>query len=145
MQYNRQILTGTWHPRQNLKFILGTYIYDPLSQEKAGIKVNFLVHLQSFISTIFFTSKIVRPLANSFPLFKWHKRLLVDIFFTHRLSKSLAFCVFASINFEPWMGPQDSYIKTVAQTLKLLFQVRSSSEHFNITRGGQLIGNSTEN
>ena len=29
------------------------------------------------------------------------KRLLVDIFFTRRLSKSLAFCEFASVNFEP--------------------------------------------
>ena len=27
--------------------------------------------------------------------------LLVDIFFTRRLSKSLAFCEFASVNFEP--------------------------------------------
>ena len=31
-----------------------------------------------------------------------HKRLPVDIFLTHRLSKSLAFCEFASINFERW-------------------------------------------
>ena len=30
------------------------------------------------------------------------KRLLVDIFFTRRLPKSLAFCEFASVNFEPW-------------------------------------------
>ena len=30
------------------------------------------------------------------------KRLLVDIFLTRRLLKSLAFCEFASINFEPW-------------------------------------------
>ena len=29
------------------------------------------------------------------------KRLLVDIFFTRRLSKSLAVCEFASVNFEP--------------------------------------------
>ena len=50
------------------------------------------------------------------------KRLLVDIFFTHRLSKSLAFCEFTSVNFMPWRGPQDSYIKTV-EILKLLFQV----------------------
>ena len=72
------------------------------------------------------------------------KRLLVDIFFTHRLSKSLAFCEFTSVNFVPWKGPHDSYIKT-EEILKLLFQVYSSSEHFNITRRGQLIGNSTEN
>ena len=30
------------------------------------------------------------------------KRLLVDIFLTRRLLKSLAFCEFASVNFEPW-------------------------------------------
>ena len=29
------------------------------------------------------------------------KRLLMDIFLTRRLSKSLAFCEFASVNFEP--------------------------------------------
>ena len=50
------------------------------------------------------------------------KRLLVDIFFIHILSKSLAFCEFTSVNFVPWRGPQDSYIKTV-EILKLLFQV----------------------
>ena len=32
------------------------------------------------------------------------KRLLVDVFLTRRLSKSLAFCEFASVNFEPWAG-----------------------------------------
>ena len=72
------------------------------------------------------------------------KRLLVDIFFTRRLSKSLASCEFTSVNFVPWKGPHDSYIKT-EEILKLLFQVCSSSEHFNITRRGQLIGNGTEN
>ena len=30
------------------------------------------------------------------------KHLLVDIFLTRSSSKSLAFCEFASINFEPW-------------------------------------------
>ena len=30
------------------------------------------------------------------------ERLLVDIFLTRRLSKSLAFCEFASFDFEPW-------------------------------------------
>jgi len=33
------------------------------------------------------------------------KRLLVDIFLTSRLSKSLAFCEFANVNFEPWAKP----------------------------------------
>ena len=31
------------------------------------------------------------------------KRLLMDIFLTRRLSKSLAFCEFASVDFEPWV------------------------------------------
>ena len=34
------------------------------------------------------------------------KRLLVDIFLTRRLSKSLAFCEFASVNFEPCINPR---------------------------------------
>ena len=32
------------------------------------------------------------------------RRLLVDIFLTRSLSKSIAFCEFASVNFEPWGG-----------------------------------------
>lgn len=51
----------------------------------------------------------------------------MDIFFTHILSKSLAFCEFSSVNFEPWKGPQDSYIKTV-EILKLLF-IRTFQYH----------------
>ena len=35
------------------------------------------------------------------------KRLLVDIFFTRRLPKSLAFCEFASVNFEPCRNSLD--------------------------------------
>ena len=62
-----------------------------------GLEVNFSVHLQIFAGKIF-------PLATSettskffpFALDKWmtltHKCLLVDISFTCRLSKSLAFC-----------------------------------------------------
>ena len=38
------------------------------------------------------------------------KRLLVNIFLTHRLSKSLAFCEFASINFEPWNSTCNGYM-----------------------------------
>ena len=30
----------------------------------------------------------------------------MDIFLTRRLSKSLAFCEFASVNFEPWVRPK---------------------------------------
>ena len=50
----------------------------------------------------------MRPQANLFH-FVWEtwiiltrNRLLVDIFLARRLSKSLAFCEFASVNFEPW-------------------------------------------
>ena len=32
------------------------------------------------------------------------KRLQVDIFLTRRLSKELAFCEFASVNFVSWVG-----------------------------------------
>lgn len=32
------------------------------------------------------------------------ERLLVDIFVTRSLLKSLAFCEFASVNFETWIG-----------------------------------------
>ena len=34
-----------------------------------GLEINFLVHLQSLASTIFSTSKVVRPLTNSFQMF----------------------------------------------------------------------------
>ena len=37
-----------------------------------GLKVKFLVHLQSFASKIFSTSKLVRPLVNSFQMFERH-------------------------------------------------------------------------
>ena len=37
-----------------------------------GLEVNFSVHLQIFASKIFSTSKLVRPLANSFPLLWRH-------------------------------------------------------------------------
>ena len=50
----------------------------------AGLEVNFLVHLQSSASMILSTSKLVRQVANFFPLFGRHgwltrERLLVDI------------------------------------------------------------------
>ena len=79
--------------------------------EFPGLEVNFLVNLQSFSSTskIFFSSKMRRPLANSFQMFGrhlqmivTHKPLLVAIFLTRRLSKLLAFWEFASDNFERW-------------------------------------------
>ena len=37
-----------------------------------GFKVNFSIHLQSSASKIFSTSKLVRPLANSFQMFGRH-------------------------------------------------------------------------
>ena len=43
---------------------------DPLSQEKAGIKVNVLVHLQSFTSTIFFRQQTGETTSKFFP-FVW--------------------------------------------------------------------------
>ena len=36
----------------------------------SGLKVNFLIHLQSFARKNFSTSKLVRPLANSFQMFE---------------------------------------------------------------------------
>ena len=53
-----------------LKFRPGTYIYDPLSQEKAGIKVNVLVHLQSLTSKIFFRQQTGETTSKFFP-FVW--------------------------------------------------------------------------
>ena len=63
--------------------------------EVSGLKINFSVHMQSFASEIlfFFTSKPVRPLANSFlgDIDGSNSQMFaVDIFLTRRLSKSLA-------------------------------------------------------
>ena len=73
----------------------------------SGLEVIFLVHLQSFASNIFFRKQTGETTSKLFP-FVWEtwiiltrNRLLVDIFLTRRLSKSLAFCEFASVNFEP--------------------------------------------
>ena len=72
-----------------------------------GLKVNFLVDLQSFASKIFFHWE-TGEITNKFFPFVWETRmiqtrkcLLVDVFLSRRLSKSLAFCEFASVNFEP--------------------------------------------
>ena len=64
-------------------------------------KVNFSVHLQSLASKIFSSSKFFPNVWESWKILT-RKCLLVDIFLTRRLSKSLAFCEFASVNFEPW-------------------------------------------
>ena len=72
-----------------------------------GLEVIFLVHLQSFASKIFFHQQTGETTSKLFP-FVWEtwiiltrNRLLVDIFLTRRLSKSLPFGEFASVNFEP--------------------------------------------
>ena len=55
------------------------------------------------------------------------KRLQVDIFLTRRLSKSLAFCNFASVNFEPWSLDREQefiYLKPVN-----LFQKMTAPEN----------------
>ena len=72
------------------------------------LEVNFLLHLQSFARDIFSSSKLVRPLANSFPLLgdmdDSNSQTFVSGYFSHSqnwFSKSLAFSEFASINFEP--------------------------------------------
>ena len=61
------------------------------------------MHLQNFASKIFFDLQTRETTSNLFP-FVWEtwiiltrNRLLVDIFLTRRLSKSLAFCEFASV------------------------------------------------
>ena len=76
-------------------------------RQDSGLEVNFLVHLQSFARKIFFHYQSGGTTAKFFPLVweTWmilpRKRLLVDIFFGRRVSKSPAFCEFASVNFEP--------------------------------------------
>ena len=42
-----------------------------------------------------------------------HKRLLVDVFLTRRLSKPLAFCEFASVNFEPCIVELSCYTSEI--------------------------------
>ena len=50
------------------------------------------------------------------------KRLLMDIFLTRRLSKSLAFCEFASVNFEPCnIDPINAKLENVANFNMLTF------------------------
>lgn len=81
----------------------------------AGLEVNFLEHLQSFASAIFFPLAPGEITSKFFP-YVWetwmilsHKRLQVDIFRIGRLLKSLAFfCVFTSFNFEPWPVSENS-------------------------------------
>ena len=76
-------------------------------QHITGLEVNFLVHLQSVARKLFFHQQTGETTSKFFP-FVWEtwmiptrKRLLVDVFLTRRLSKSLAFCEFASVNFWP--------------------------------------------
>ena len=83
------------------------------------------MHLQSFASKIFFDKQTGETTSNLFP-FVWEtwiiltrNRLLVDIFLTRRLSKSLAFCEFASVNFEPCNNVHyamaDVFTRTIAR------------------------------
>ena len=44
----------------------------PHVEHITGLEVHFLVHLQSLASKIYSTSKLVRPLANSFQMFRRH-------------------------------------------------------------------------
>ena len=46
----------------------------------------------------------------------------VDIFLTRRLSKSLAFCEFASVNFEPWI---------MCVFMMCVFRVKTSFSNFS--------------
>ena len=78
-----------------------------LKQSVTGLEVNFFVHFHSFGSKIFFNKQIGET-TSKFSPFVWEKwkiltckRLVVDIFLTYRLTKSLMFCKFAGINFEP--------------------------------------------
>ena len=75
--------------------------------------------LLSSASTVIFALGVVRTFLLAFKQLSpnvwetWmiltHEGLLVDIFLTCRLSKSLTFCEFVSVNFKPWilitMGP----------------------------------------
>ena len=77
-----------------------------------GLEVNFLVHLQSFASKIFFHWQ-TGEITNKFFPFVWETRmiqtrkrlLVVDVSLSRRLSKSLAFCEFASVNFNDAKQP----------------------------------------
>ena len=46
--------------------------YEKSAKTVTGLEVNFSVHLQSLASKIFSTKKLVRPLANSFKIFRRH-------------------------------------------------------------------------
>ena len=73
--------------------------------------------LLSSVSTVLFALGVVRTFLLAFKQLSpnvWEtwmiltrESLLVDIFLTRRLSKSLTFCEFASVNLKPWiiMGP----------------------------------------
>ena len=74
--------------------------------------------LLSSASAVLFASDVVRTFLLAFEQLSpnvWEtwmiltrKRFLVDIFLTRRLSKSFAFCEFASVNFEPWPARRKS-------------------------------------
>ena len=81
----------------------------------AGLEVNFSAHLQNLTSKIFFHQQTSGETTSKFSPNVWEtwmiltrKRLLVDIFLTRSLSKSLAFCELASVNFEPWTNSRNT-------------------------------------
>ena len=65
------------------------------------------------------------------------KRLLLDIFLTPSLSKSLAFCKFVSVNFEPWYQAKSTFLQgtgyRIVQTKTLLVRVwiLSKTTHYS--------------
>ena len=103
---------------------------DSLLSPLRGLEVNFLVHLQSFASKIFFHWQTGEITKTFFP-FVWETRmiqtrkrlLVVDVFLSRRLSKSLAFCEFASVNFNDESNRQK-------WTLREFSSVRSRSSKY---------------
>ena len=108
----RTSLIGNPAPKANNKIQITrpytcTETYTCKHSGHSGLEVIFLVHLQVSGSKIFSHWQTGETTSKLFP-FVWEtwriltrNRLLVDIFLTRRLSKSLAFCEFTSVNFEP--------------------------------------------
>ena len=72
-----------------------------------GLEVNFLVHLQSFASKIFYTEQTGETTSKFFPNV-WEICMISNLqtfascYFPCRILISLTFCEFVRINFEPW-------------------------------------------
>ena len=96
--------------------------------QSTGLEVNFLVHLQSFARKIFFHQQTGETTSKFFP-FVWEtwmiptrKRLLVDVFLTCRLSKSIACCEFASVNFLALVQGAFHLSELTGQTIRALMR-----------------------